>query len=530
MPSLDISADRLSLKTSRTCRCASSLGLHWPLVVLIILTFVGVNFPVGSCAAERLNVLWIIAEDYSPDLGIDGVPELRTPNMDRLIKEGMRFRNAFATGPVCSISRSAFMTGMYQTTIGAHNHRSHRRDNHPLPNGVRLVSDWLRDEGYFTANVVHLPGESEKRFFRGTGKTDWNFTYEGEPFDSNRWRDLESHQPFYAQINFKQTHRSWNAAHKHIAHPADPAQVKLPPYYPDDPRVREDWAQYLNSIMALDRKVGRVLDLLESSGLADNTVVFFFSDHGRAMPRGKQWCYDTGLKVPLVIRWPSGVAPPSQYEAGTETDQIVELIDVTATTLAIAGVPTPELMQGRVFLGEQADPPRHFAHAARDRCDGTVFHIRSVRNGRYRYICNYDFQRPFLLLNRYKETQYPTIAVMRSLGLQGKLTPEQARLVAPDPRPREELYDLKNDPYETVNLADRDHAEILATMRTEADEWMKSCRDTAADEDPETVRYWIGRMKKSYHEEMDQLREKYPDVYPLDRVFRNETWLGTTKE
>ena len=286
-----------------------------PLALFLFLT------PAGIYAAEDEqppNVLWIIAEDMSPDLGCYGLSSqrgghVRTPNIDRLAGRGVRFTRAFTTAPVCSTSRSAFMTGMYQTAIGAHNHRSNRGGDFPLPDGVRVLTDWLRPHGIFTANLRHLPDHPVIGKVRGTGKTDWNFTYENpaggdEPFDSDRWADLKPHQPFYAQINFSETHRggAWNNSHKIIEQPADPAEVELPPYYPDHPVIREDWAQYLNTVMALDRKVGHVLDLLERDGLAENTVVIFFSDHGAAHVRSKQWPYDSGLHVPLIVRFPAG--------------------------------------------------------------------------------------------------------------------------------------------------------------------------------------------------------------------------------
>ena len=184
-----------------------------------------------SLAADRPNVLWLIAEDFGPDLGCYGVEQVRSPNLDALAAKGTRFTHAFTTAPVCSASRSAFITGMYQTTIGAHNHRSHRDDGYTLPEGVRVLPHWLRDAGYFTANVVHLTDDRQERFFRGTGKTDWNFNIEGKPFESDRWADLKSHQPFYAQVNFSETPRggAWITAPEHVDAPADPTQVAVPP-------------------------------------------------------------------------------------------------------------------------------------------------------------------------------------------------------------------------------------------------------------------------------------------------------------
>ena len=194
------------------------------------------------------------------------------------------------------------MTGMYQTTIGAHNHRSHRDDGYRLPEGVRLLTGWLGDAGYFTANVRHFPPPIA---FKGTAKTDWNFTPPAKSFDSDRWVDLKSHQPFYAQVNFQETHRAF-----HAPKVADPSKVEVPPYEPDHPVTRADRAAYLDATAELDRKVGVILDRLEADGLADRTVVVFFGDNGQAHIRGKQFCYEEGLNVPLIIRWPEGVPRP----------------------------------------------------------------------------------------------------------------------------------------------------------------------------------------------------------------------------
>jgi N-sulfoglucosamine sulfohydrolase len=460
------------------------------------------------------NILWLIAEDLGPELGMFGTPEVRTPNLDGLATDGMLFTQAFATAPVCSPSRSAFNTGMYQTTIGAHNHRSHRPDDpseypFPLADGVRIVSDWLRDAGYFTANIRHFP---EGIDFQGTGKTDWNFTVDGEPFDTDRWEDLKNSQPFYAQINFPETHRGreWDNAHERIAQPADPNEVVLPPYYPDHPVVRADWAQYLNAVMALDGKVGAVLDLLEQDGLADNTVVFFMGDHGRAMVRGKQWPYDSGLHVPLIVYWPEALSPPTPYEPGTSSDRLISLIDVTATTLAVGGVPKPALMQGRVFLGPSVDPPRQYVFGGRDRGDETVDRIRSVRTERYRYIRNFMPGRPFLQTNRYKEATYPTIWVLRKLNVEDKLTPTQARLLAPS-RPREELYDVIADPYEIENLASSaSHREVIDQLRGVLDQWIVESNDQGRiPEDPAVVSYYEQKMKELYDERIAALRRQW---------------------
>ncbi|MGH7134171.1 MAG: sulfatase family protein [Pirellulales bacterium] len=433
--------------------------------------------PPKTEAAERPNILWLIAEDFGPELGCYGTPQVWTPNLDMLAAQGVRYTRAFTTAPVCSASRSAFMTGMYQTTIGAHNHRSHRDDGYRLPPGVRVLSDWMREVGYFTANVVNLP---KGVGFKGTGKTDWNFTYE-RPFDSANWDDLKGHQPFYAQINFQETHRKFTAPKK-----ADPAKVVIPPYYPDHPVTRDDWAAYLDAASELDRKIGRVLAQLEADGLAESTIVIFFGDHGQCHVRGKQFCYEEGLHIPLIIRWASGFTPPTDFRPDTVDDRLLAAIDLAPTMLAIAGAEKPAGMQGRVFLGEHAEPPRQYVFGARDRCDETVFRLRTVRDARYRYIRNFTPERPFLQANDYKERSYPVWNLLKELDAQGKLTPPQKFLTAPT-MPPEELYDLQTDPYEIHNLIDSqepEHRDALDRLQKVLKQWLVDSDDKGRELEP----------------------------------------------
>ena len=485
----------------------------WWIILLLVVAAVPARAQ-NELRPERPNILWLIAEDMGPELGAYGTPDAHTPNLDRLARRGMLFTHAFATSPVCSPSRSAFNTGMYQTTIGAHNHRSHRPNDpspypFPLPDSVRLVSDWLRHAGYFTANVVQFP---EPVPFEGTGKTDWNFSYEGRPFDTNDWSALKDNQPFYAQVNFPETHRghAWDTAHERIDDPVDPEAVQPPPYYPDHPVTRQSWAQYLNTVMALDKKIGRILELLEEDELAENTVVVFMADHGRAMPRGKQWPYDSGLRIPLIIYWPEGVEAPPQYEVGTESDRLISAIDISATTLAMAGLEKPEAMQGRVFMGAGADPPRRYVFAGRDRGDETVDRMRTVRSHRFRYVRNYYPERPYLQRNRYKEANYPILWVMRTLHREGKLEEDEQRLMAEE-RPEEELYDLHSDPYETNNIADEEaYQEIVRQLRGTLISWVERTNDQGRfAEDPEVVEYYRQRMKENYDERIQELSEKW---------------------
>lgn len=437
---------------------------------------------VQAHAADRPNILWLIAEDLSPHLGCYGTREVWTPNLDRLAEAGVRYTRAFTTAPVCSASRSAFMTGMYQTTIGAHHHRSHRDDGYQLPDDVKVATDRFREAGYFTANLVKLP---EDMGFKGSGKTDWNFSYAGKPFDSADWADLKAHQPFYAQINFSETHRKFHAPAR-----ADPAKVDLPPIYPDHPIARQDWAAYLDAASELDRKVGLILQQLETEGLAGNTMVVFIGDHGGAHVRGKQFVYDDGLRIPLIIRWPKGMTAPKNYQAGTVSDQLLCALDLTATSLSLAGAPKPANMQGRVFLGDRLEPARAYVFGARDRCDETMFRFRTVRDARYRYIRNFMPDRPFLQVNAYKERSYPVWNLIKELGAEGRLTDWQKNFYLAPAMPPEELYDMDADPFSMTNLVAStrpDDQDALRRLRAGLERWIVESDDQGRFPEPPEV-------------------------------------------
>lgn len=450
----------------------------------------------SPASTAQPNVLWIIGEDFSPELGCYGNPSVSTPNIDRLASEGVRYTQACITAPICSIARSALMTGRYQTSIGAHHHRSHRVDGYQLPEGVGIFTDLFREAGYHTSNLKNSP-------VGGTGKTDFNFNLDQQPYDGADWAERADGQPFYAQINFSETHRSFSAHPKAI----DPETVELPPYYPDHPAVRKDWALYLEDAQHLDDRVGAVLQRLEDEGLAEDTIVFFFSDHGRAMPRGKQFLYEGGMVIPLIVRIPEKYRPAG-FTPGSTDDQLVSHIDITATSLALAGIERPANFDAQVFIGADAAPPREIQFCARDRADETQDRIRAARTADWKYIRNYHPERPYTQPNHYKDTSYPPLQVLKQWKAEGKLNEAQEPFMA-DSRPPEELYDLNADPFELANLAaDPAHAAKLAEMQAALDAWIEETGDTgAAPEDPVPVEYelrnsvdgWAtstGRMKK----------------------------------
>ena len=298
------------------------LFLFMPIVFLLALPGKkAIGDDTASLPAKRPNIYWIIGEDMWPNMGCYGDPIARTPNIDRMASRGVRYTHAYTTAPVCSPSRSAFMTGMYALSINAHNHRSNRDGNSPLPDGVKLLTDWFRQAGYFTGNLTEVTPH-----LKGTGKTDWNFTYQDRPFDTNTFQDLKSHQPFFAQVNLSETHRGIPKPVRH-----NPDDMKYPPYYPDDPVIRTDWAAYMESMSVFDDKTGEVLRWLEEENMLEDTIVILFGDNGVAHVRGKQWCYETGLRVPLIIRWPKNFPKPANFEPGAVDDRLIDAIDFAAT-------------------------------------------------------------------------------------------------------------------------------------------------------------------------------------------------------
>jgi arylsulfatase A-like enzyme len=457
-----------------------------------------------SAAERRPNILWIVGENFSTDLGCYGRENVATPHLDALAERGIRYQNAFATSPVCAPSRSCFMLGMYQTTTDTHHMRSHRNDNFKLPPGVRPLTHRLSDVGYFTANITHL-GQAET----GTGKLDLNFVNEGRLYDTAQWDELKDNQPFFAQINLPEAeydiYDRKSAEKERVPwvgeqwHPqvATPRNVTPPPYYPDHPITRQEWARYLNSISGADVRVGKILDRLERDGLDDDTVVFFFADNGRLTARGIHWPFDQGLRVPLIVRDAKSFGMLTDEEKpGVVSQRVVSLLDLTATTLWIAGIERPLGMQSRVFLGSQADPPRTFAFAARDRIDETVVRMRSVHDQRYHYIRNYTPGAGFETLNRYKEKCFLVKPLMRKLKAEGKLSGPPLELM--QPFPEEMLFDTQSDPHEIRNLVastKAEHQAALLRLRAALDTWIAETGDRGhIPETPEIVAPFVKEM------------------------------------
>jgi len=440
-------------------------------------------FAQGAPAAPaRPNIVWISAEDLSPDLGIYGDGYAATPTLDQLAREGARFTHAFSSAPVCAPSRSAIITGMYPTTIGS----MHMRSKAVPPPGVKAFTEYLRAAGYYCTN---------------RSKTDYNFeappsnrppdTVWDESSEKAHWRNRpDPSRPFFSVFNIMTTHegqiRLDEAAFAKVTAPLDPsvrhdpARAAIPPYYPDTPLVRKDWARYYDLTSVMDGQVKTILQQLEDDGLADRTIVFFWGDHGRGLPRAKRFTYDSGLRVPLIVRWPGAVAP------GSVVGDLVSLMDLGPTVLALAGVPVPGHMQGRAFLGPARPPAREWVFGHRDRMDEAYDMMRTVRDARFRYIRNFFPGRPYAQHIEYME-EMPTMREwrrrykdhMNAVGPEygAALNPVQLLFMAPE-KPSEELYDLDTDPYEVRNLAGSpEHQSVLARMRQALDTWQKETGD-----------------------------------------------------
>ena len=442
---------------------------------------------------DKPNILWLITDNCNLDFGCFGRQGVHTPNLDKLATEGVRYTRVFATAPVCAPSRSAFMTGMYQTSVNLHHFPDHRDDGFRLPEGVRPLTHRLKDAGYLTGSIKKMGDQVV-----GSGKLDLNFVNEGKIFESTNWDEIKKGKHFFLQVNTPEaeydiydfrTNRperiKWWGEEEHVQY-AKPESVVPPAYFPKHKTSNEEWARYLNSVSNMDRRVGIVLAELEKEKLLDDTIIIVFGDNGRVDHRSIHWVYDTGLHVPMIIKWPKNYPAPEGFKPGTVNEEVISLLDLTATTLSLAGVTRPLGMQSRVFLGKDRDPQRRYAFSARDRVDDVQFRLRSVRGKRYHYIRNFQPEINFgTYVNFYKEKCFPVQQVMRDLYKKGKLDPHLRPLFTEFRR--EYLYDTEADPNELNNLIDStrpEHLQALTEMRAALDTWITETGDMGWKKEP----------------------------------------------
>ena len=443
------------------------------------------------------NILWITCEDISTWLGCYGDEYADSPNIDALAKKGLRYKNAFATAPVCSPARSCLITGVYATSLGT----QHLRSDIILPKNIKCFTEYLRNAGYYCTN---------------NHKKDYNFKDQNAWDDSSEtahWRNKKSSQPFFSVFNFKTTHQSQingtdeqfqkTYGHK-LTQRHDPAKVKLPPYYPDSPMIRKIFARYYDLIQIMDLQLADILTQLESDNLAENTIVFFYSDHGSGIPRHKRVLYDTGLNVPLIAYFPEKYKHLNPKKTGQTTERLVSFVDFAPTVLSLLDLPIPDYMQGTAFLGQQAGKPRDYIYGASSRVDEAYEISRCIRDKRYKYIRNYLPHLPLIQKSAYPD-KAEIMKELHTLVAQGNLTKSQNALWTK--RPAAELYDTKDDPLEQNNLIDSpEHKKIKSRLKSQLKKWMLDTKDLGLLIEPQMLQ----RSKQTTPYQFAQDTDKYP--------------------
>ena len=465
--------------------------------LITMLRYLLVFLPLLLCCAspepepERPNILWLVAEDLSPTIPAFGDSTVVTPHLSRLADEGIRFTRTFSVSGVCAPSRFSLATGIYTTTGRAHHMRTnagpiyHAEIEVPPyealpPPDVRMMSEILRSHGYYVTN---------------NAKEDYQFSAPVTAWDessrSAHWRNRPDGAPFFSVINFGVTHESriWAKAEDSLWI-APNLDVPIPPYLPTTAPAVSDVRRMYSNIRELDSQIGDVLAALEEDGLLDSTIIFFYSDHGGPLPRQKRQLYDSGLHVPLIVRFPDGLA------AGTIDDQLVSFVDFAPTVFSLTGMALPEYLEGQAFLGPQkSDQKRTYVHAAADRFDAKYDTKRAVRDARYKYIRNLQPERGYYLAVSYRE-QMATMQELLRLRDAGELDSIQAQWFRSS-KPEHELFDTWEDPFELVNLAaDPGYEDKLAELSRELDQWMHATNDPGTmDENAMLETMWPGKIQ-----------------------------------
>jgi arylsulfatase A-like enzyme len=431
--------------------------------LVAIVAAIGALATVPLCAADRPNILWITSEDNSPYLGSYGDPQAQTPHLDRLASQGVRYRHAFANAPVCSTARSTLITGMHATSLGVHNHRSRVR----IPADFKLYPEHLRAAGYYATN---------------NAKTDYNVAGNPQPWNASsnqaHYRNRAPGQPFFAVFNLGSSHESQVAPKGgKTSFRIPPEKIVLPPYHPDTPEIRRDWANYYDQMTIMDGQVGDLLAELEKAGLADDTIVLYCGDHGGALPRGKRNIHDSGTRVPLIVRLPAKWAHLAPAKAGGWVEDPVSFVDLPVTFFSLIGAPIPAHYEGKAFLGEKKTAPREHVYLYRGRMDERYDTVRAVRDREARYVRNYSPHRPWGQQYSYPFEVQPSMRSWYAEFMAGRTNEIQSAYWKP--KPAEEFYLLAGDPHELRNLvADPQHAAKRTALQRKLRAEIIATRDT----------------------------------------------------
>ena len=454
---------------------------------------------------KPLNIIWISCEDIGPILSTYGNEVINTPNIDRIAAEGVKYTNAFSTVGVCAPSRFSIITGMYPARLGAHNMRTGNHNNYKSPEDVfhkldkgildksgknvpeyevvtpsyvKLFPEYLRAENYYCVN------DNKCDYQFNTPFTTWD-----DVFGGGSYKNAPKGAPFFYVKNFYTTHESRIWLRKDKPMTVSPSQVPIPDYYPDIPVVRRDIARKYSNIEALDKEVGQLLKQLETDGMLDNSIIFFWSDHGGNLLRQKRAVGNSGLHVPLLIRYPNG------YRAGEVDDRLVSLMDLGPTVMSLLGIAPPKHLDGKAFAGKYEEAPRKLIFGSADRFDESTDMQRSVLDGRYVYIKNFMPELPLIYRNKYRE-QIPMNAKLIALNQEKKLE-GNASYIFMNSKPQEEFYDLKNDPYEVYNLAeDPKYSKKIEEYRLALNDWQLEIGDKGFIPEHDLIESFWPEMKQ----------------------------------
>ena len=476
------------------------------------------------------NILWIYLEDTAPLMGCYGTSIISTPNIDKLAKAGTVYTNAIMPAPVCSPCRSSIITGIMSTTLGLHNHHSSRTEESGkyLPDSIKTIPEIFREAGYFTFN---------------NGKDDYNFIYDRKELYDQDYKFhplygksgarldisvLKDKEPFFGQIQLYGGKEIFSSTFKEkIKSPVDRNKIELPPFLPNHSAIIEEYANHLDAIQITDEKLGEIMEKLEKNGLLNNTIVFFFSDHGMRLTRHKQFLYEGGIHVPLII---TNFKNGDITEIESFNENLISGIDLGPSSLALAGIPIPSSMEG-INIFDKTIKPREYVISTRDRCDFTIDRIRSVRSKEYKYIKNFLTDRPYAQSTYMDVDEVEFVKVMKQLYAENKLDSLQARFMSIE-RPTEELYNIKDDPYELNNLASNEnYAEQLEKYASVLDQWIIETNDKGQyPENEEDLKLMLGIWgKNAINPEYDSLRIKFPNLEGSLWDFKNSGWETVTK-